>query len=158
MIKLIFFSALIVMIIMVTIFRDHITGYPRSFLYLIRDSRPKLGQIIITIFINSRPRASPKDAIPVCISDSNYGLVRGKSFLIDTLFHFVKIKISDEVQQMCYRYERQRSYIGPQSHRPRDPLVTPWQPLTARGKSVFPACMSGYSRLLVKSSVIFISL
>lgn len=51
------------MIIMVTIFRDHITGYPRSFLYLIRDSRLKLGQIIITIFINSRPRASPKDAI-----------------------------------------------------------------------------------------------
>lgn len=74
------------MIIMVTIFRDHITGYPRSFLYLIRDSRLKLGQIIITIFINSCPRASPKDAIPVCISDSNYGLVRGKSFLIDTLF------------------------------------------------------------------------
>lgn len=57
---------------------------------------------------------------------------------------------------MCYRYERQRSYIGPQSHRPSDPLVTPWQPLAAREKCVFPACMSGCSRLLAKSSVIFI--
>lgn len=50
----------------------------------------------------------------------------------DTMPENKKYKVSEDEEQAC------TAQVGHQSHRSRDPSVTPWKPPIAKEKGIFP--------------------